>query len=260
MSRRHAHPMDRVGAMLLLLIGIRLALDALGRGPMAGPDRWSADGLEVWLRNATNTEAALAIVRMLALGCWWYLTVATLVGVVLLAREAARGPGSDIRECVRRLPGLSTLLRWFASAGVGVGVIAATAPAASAQAPPPPPVLRPQGSGSTLAALPPPTLSRPSSPEPAPEPPGHSIPPATSTRVVQPGDSLWRIAETILADHWGRPVSDPEVAPFWIALIERNRARLLEPDDPDLIYAGQVLDLPDPPDLPNRQDTEGRRG
>jgi nucleoid-associated protein YgaU len=34
------------------------------------------------------------------------------------------------------------------------------------------------------------------------------------------------------------------VAPYWRALLEVNRHVLADPDNPDLLFAGQVLSLP----------------
>lgn len=61
---------------------------------------------------------------------------------------------------------------------------------------------------------------------------------------VEPGESFWSIATEVLADRWGRPPSDGEVTPYWRALVEANADRLVT-GDPDLLYAGQVLVLPD---------------
>jgi hypothetical protein len=58
------------------------------------------------------------------------------------------------------------------------------------------------------------------------------------------GDSLWRIAAATLAAERDRAPTDEEVDPYWRALIERNRHHLADPDNPDLIFPGQVLELP----------------
>jgi hypothetical protein len=65
-----------------------------------------------------------------------------------------------------------------------------------------------------------------------------------SSWVVGPGDCLWSIAEATLAAARGRPPTTQEVAPYWLRLIEANRARLPDPDNPSLIFPGEVLDLP----------------
>jgi nucleoid-associated protein YgaU len=61
---------------------------------------------------------------------------------------------------------------------------------------------------------------------------------------VVAGDHLWAIAERALGARLGRAPSDSEIVPFWTSLIEMNRARLANPADPSLIFAGQELELP----------------
>ena len=63
---------------------------------------------------------------------------------------------------------------------------------------------------------------------------------------VVAGDNLWVIAKRALADAWGRTPSDGEIAPYWRSLIEDNRPRLRSAD-PDLIYPGELLELPTVP-------------
>ena len=77
-------------------------------------------------------------------------------------------------------------------------------------------------------------------PMPTAEPPAAQTP---STWVVHPGESFWSIAE----EHLGRDntTSDTQaVSRYWLRLIEANRDRLADPSDPDLLFSGQVLDLP----------------
>lgn len=64
--------------------------------------------------------------------------------------------------------------------------------------------------------------------------------------VIEPGDHLWGVAEATLAEHLGRPVTDAEVAPYWRAVVDLNRDSLADPDNPDLVMQGQVIELPPP--------------
>jgi hypothetical protein len=65
-----------------------------------------------------------------------------------------------------------------------------------------------------------------------------------STWTVRRGDHLWSIAERTLAVRHGAAPSDEAVRRYWVELISTNRHRLADPDNPDLIFAGQVLLLP----------------
>jgi nucleoid-associated protein YgaU len=52
---------------------------------------------------------------------------------------------------------------------------------------------------------------------------------------VQPGDHLWNIAER---------TAPADVATYWRRLVELNRPRLADPDNPDLLFPGDVVVLP----------------
>lgn len=62
--------------------------------------------------------------------------------------------------------------------------------------------------------------------------------------VVVRGDHLWSISEGALGDRLGRAVAPDEVGPFWRVVIDMNRATLRS-GDPDLIYPGEEIALPD---------------
>lgn len=74
--------------------------------------------------------------------------------------------------------------------------------------------------------------------------------PQAATATVQPGDHFWGIAEQALSDAWGRQPTDAELAPYWRRLIEHNRHRLADPTNPDLLFPGQVVALPEAPPRP----------
>ncbi len=67
---------------------------------------------------------------------------------------------------------------------------------------------------------------------------------------VRPGDHLWSVAARALASTWGTAVGDDEVTPYWRAVVDANRDRLVDPANTDLIVPGQVLTLPVPPPPP----------
>jgi nucleoid-associated protein YgaU len=69
-------------------------------------------------------------------------------------------------------------------------------------------------------------------------------PSTPNQRTVAPGDSFWSIASDALADAAGRPMGDREVVAYWRQLVDANRGNLVVPGDVDLIFAGQVVQLP----------------
>ena len=61
--------------------------------------------------------------------------------------------------------------------------------------------------------------------------------------VVEPGDSLWRIAGHLLSVRGSGEVTGADIARFWPAIYEANRD--LIGDDPNLILPGQPLQIPE---------------
>jgi DNA-binding SARP family transcriptional activator/LysM repeat protein len=64
------------------------------------------------------------------------------------------------------------------------------------------------------------------------------------TVAVERGDNLWSISEDRLEDDLEREAADPEVVPYWHAVVEANQDRYVQPGNPNLIQPGQVLVLP----------------
>ena len=65
----------------------------------------------------------------------------------------------------------------------------------------------------------------------------------TAAHVVEPGDSLWRIAGDTLAARNGAEPSSADIARFWPVVYEANRA--VVGDNPNLILPGQRLLIPE---------------
>lgn len=65
-----------------------------------------------------------------------------------------------------------------------------------------------------------------------------------SSWTVAPGEHLWGIAHHTLATAWARPPTDEETATYLDVLIATNEERLPVPGNPDLIFPGQVFELP----------------
>lgn len=66
----------------------------------------------------------------------------------------------------------------------------------------------------------------------------------TMTHVVTPGDHFWSIAEGVLTATYGSTPDEASVAEYWVVLVDANRSRLIDPNNPDLIFPGQELVLP----------------
>lgn len=62
--------------------------------------------------------------------------------------------------------------------------------------------------------------------------------------VVAPGDNLWSIAHRRVRLELGREPTEAEIRGYWLALIELNAPRMVEPGNPDLLLPGQELRLP----------------
>jgi hypothetical protein len=73
--------------------------------------------------------------------------------------------------------------------------------------------------------------------------PSH-VAPADDLVTLVEGDHLWAVAERHLAGLHGGDVSDEVVGDYWRRLIDVNRGRLVDPDDPDLVFPGQRFVLP----------------
>jgi nucleoid-associated protein YgaU len=81
---------------------------------------------------------------------------------------------------------------------------------------------------------------RPRTPPPPPVPAPTGRPQPAGEVVVAPGDSFWSLAEAHVAPG-ARPSA---LTAYWRRFVEANRSRLVDPANPDLLYAGQVLTLP----------------
>jgi nucleoid-associated protein YgaU len=67
-----------------------------------------------------------------------------------------------------------------------------------------------------------------------------------TTWVVEPGDSLWSIAEDVMTAPDGSTPNERTVSRYWQRLVEANRANLVDPDNADLLLPGQRLAVPPP--------------
>lgn len=95
-------------------------------------------------------------------------------------------------------------------------------------------------------------LSGASTPPAAPQLPdeGGASPspgPPTDDRehVVEPGESFWTIAADVVSRRGSGSATTGEISSYWLRLVDTNRRRLVDVDDPDLVLPGQRLILPE---------------
>jgi hypothetical protein len=74
--------------------------------------------------------------------------------------------------------------------------------------------------------------------------PQTAVPNEPTEVVVRAGDYMWSLAEQRLTQVLGRGVSDTEIAPYWLQVIGVNLSRIGS-GDPDLIFPGEILLLPE---------------
>jgi hypothetical protein len=126
---------------------------------------------------------------------------------------------------------------------------------------PPPATPTTSGPPTTIAPAPPLALSPATTlPEPGPltgpSPPPGTLQPTDRAAVptdaapemwtVAAGDDFWSVAEAVLSRSSGTPVPASAVGPYWARLVAANRSRLPRPDDPSLLFPGDVLVVPPP--------------
>jgi hypothetical protein len=232
--------------LLVLAVGV---LHTLGRGPLAAPPVTGSGALADWLDERSPTMLAFCALRLAAMGLAGYLLATTLAGLV--ARMVGRAQWSAAVDAISPLL-VRRLLQ--GAAGLTVAATVTTTQAAAWAAPGVP--AGPASSTPIMRRLPPDPPTTTATAPPAPTPPAPAPPPPATaasaearpaTWVIRPGDNLWSVAEATLVRVWGRVPSDAEVDDYWTRLIAVNRVRLAHGDDPDLVFPGQVFELPAPP-------------
>jgi hypothetical protein len=216
--------------------GMLLAL----HGPLApdAPTGWTISALHQYVAGHGPDTAVMAVVWLAAMAGAWYLAVVTALGIVArLLRAAATVDVLDrlTVPVVRRM--LGTWLAVSAVATPAASAWAASGPARAAA-----PVVMVLETSTTAPV----TMVLETAP-PAPATPAPPIPvaPEAGEHVVQAGEHFWSIAESELA-RGGHTPTTREVARYWQTLVTANQSRLRVPSNPDLLYPGQRLVLPQP--------------
>jgi nucleoid-associated protein YgaU len=245
------------GGLVRLAGGAALCIAVLAAvAPMLAPfpQSMSWEDLDRWYGDAgPGLSAVTGLWAFAILGAVWILLSALLQSVVSRERRVARVVDALSPRLVREIA------RGMTSASFVAG-LALPATTAMAIGPPPgtaemvplgelDPATEPGASttdapSSTTTSTVPPTV------EPPPVVPVFAPPRTTEHTggevVVVRGDSFWSIAADALVDAGTPDPSDAAVDGYWRRLIDANRTRLVDPDNPDLIYPGQSVVLPDP--------------
>lgn len=225
----------RHAVMIAVLVIVTVWLWQLDMGRPVPPGV-SLDAPRAFIDSDDAVTFVIALVRLVALGFSAYLLVlATMSGIVRwLALPRA------VRVVDRlTLPFLRVVLSGAATLGVFATPPTPSpfpGPVTTVPAAPPAVVAQPQGDDqATLHLLPAEESSV-----------ADVTPPASSadTWTVEPGESFWVIARSHLAATRGSTIDDRAVDAYWRRLIEANRDRLANPDDPNLLFADQELVLP----------------
>jgi hypothetical protein len=214
------------------------------------PELTDVDGLTRWARTvgaATAAFTGLRAVAVVLLG-WWVLT--WVIGVAARRTHRPRVVAAVDRVSPR-------FVRHLAEAAAGLGiVVAALSPAMGAGAAQPGgavvtmvdlgPVMNDLGGVEvsdppTVALAPSTQISAPPAMTAEAPATGPAEPTTSGTWTVEPGDTLWHVAEVTAAESLGRPPGTAEVARRLDELVALNAERLAVPGDPSLVFPGQTF-------------------
>ena len=228
MDRARRSPALRLAA---LVAGQALAAAALvaaaDRPPVAGAPL--GRGLPRWLVTAAPLDAVVVVAHRVALVVALWLFAGTLLHV---AATLARVPVLVGVTAWAALPGAR---RAVAALVVTAGVVTpGVAHAASGPGAPVPSGVRDGRAASSIVAVST-AAPAPAAPTPAPAPSGGTV---VVQAVVQPGDSLWTIAEQETASEPG-----VDVAARWAAICAANAGRLRS-GDLAVVYPGEEIVIP----------------
>ena len=228
MDRARRSPALRLAA---LVAGQALAAAALvaaaDRPPVAGAPL--GRGLPRWVVTAAPLDAVVVVAHRVALVVALWLFAGTLLHV---AATLARVPVMVGVTARAALPGAR---RAVAALVVTAGVVTpGVAHAASGPGAPVPPGVRDGRAASSIVAVST-AAPAPAAPTPAPAPSGGTV---VVQAVVQPGDSLWTIAEQETASEPGA-----DVGARWAAICAANAGRLRS-GDLAVVYPGEEIVIP----------------
>ncbi len=247
------------------------ALSALGSGVLAAPRTWGLDGWAELVTERGPAASGMTVLRYVALGLSSYLVV---LGLLTLTSHLVRVRWLDAAlwfvtpRILRPVLGIVTMATFAGPHAAGAAETASKAPVM---------VLVGSRSGApsmttstTMSALSAaPTMRRVNAPAATVTTMPMNTPPTTTltiaitvpavvtapaTKVTMPtqpstwrirrGEHLWYVAETTLAERLERTPSTQEIARYWDKVVRANRDRLVDPENPDLVFTDQEFVLP----------------
>lgn len=232
-----------------LMFGALLALLELGDERLAVPLH-SLNALSAWAADTPPADLAASLLRGLAIVLAGYLFLAATLALAADAMGLSQLAGAVLRVSLPRA--LQRLVTGTAGLGLAAGsvVLTNTSPAGAtplvttvlAEEPPLPSVAIMR----LLGQEPSPTATMVVLDAAPPEVPEASPEMTDDEWLVGPGDSFWAIAEEVLNER-PTPPDDTAIAQYCRHLIAANHNRLAQPAQPDLLFPGQLLTLPPPP-------------
>jgi hypothetical protein len=222
------------------------------------------DDLGGWLARTDLVDALTALARLTALALAYYLLISTALYLIALA-TGSRGLIRLARPFA--IPMVRTLADRIVAGSIAVSTIAAPL---IATAPPAPDAAAVAGVSAEVSVdyVPPSRLVEDVPLDrTAPAPPDEQVAftgrPTTAPQqptveetspepisgpmevIAVKGDHLWGLAEARMAKAMGRDPLEHELAPYWRDVVDENRSRIRS-GNPDLIFPGEVIVLPDP--------------
>ena len=264
------------------LAAIVTGLAGVGARWAPPPDLLEPGTWHAWVSDRTALEAFFALARLMVLALGVHLLISSILVVAahlrprgLCARVVGRVALPLLQRSIRSMMGVGLI----GMTTVGPALTGASPPAgatvvdvATAHRVPTPEVTSPGAAPPIMTRLDdsrvdtaPVRTTSPTVPVPTTSPTttvlradpsvpvtGEDGPPAEGGRewTVRPGDHLWGIAESVMAEHGSHRASEADIARYWAALIAANRDRLADAANPDLIFIDQVLLVPAPAGSP----------
>lgn len=236
---------------VIAVLGITAAaLHLAGPAPLSPAPVWSVGAWIDWIGRTAPVEVAFGVVRLAAVAACYHLlamqlvaSTARLVGSASIVRLAEQLTPPPLRTSARRLAGVGL---------TAVTALAAPTSAAGAGDPTGRAVIEvvPDGAGTASITV------LPTSHDAAPLDDRTTVPSATAgvsvegtvdapgteprQHRVRPGDHLWSIAAAEIGAGSTEAPDEAIVERYWRRLVLANP----QLDDPDLVFAGDVITLP----------------